>query len=122
MLCVISIIMRTRPFEECSRVFQVTIDGLNSRSHTVFLYDTIQRLNSLLSKEAHTDRICSPTSFARAICLWSVVAVTKASARFSTVSLRTLEPMPRASTRSAQKNWSPKKGLIIVGIPANDTS
>lgn len=65
-----------------------------------------------------TARICSPISLARWICFWSVVAARSASVRVCTVSLRTAEPMPSASTRSAQKNWSPKNGLMIVGMPA----
>src|SRR6267154_4084424 len=53
MFCVINIIMPTRPFEECSSVFQVAVDGFNSRSHTIFLHDAIQRSNSLLDKKTY---------------------------------------------------------------------
>ena len=65
-----------------------------------------------------TFRMCSPISFARSICFWSEVAVRRASVNDSTVSFLTAVPTPRASTRSAQKNWSPKNGRIMVGMPA----
>jgi hypothetical protein len=59
--------------------------------------------------------IISPTTFAFAICFSSDVALRNASARLSDVSFRTAEPTLSDSIRSAQKDWSPKKGLMTVG-------
>lgn len=61
---------------------------------------------------------CSPSALARVICFASAVAARKASVRALTVSFLMAVPTPSASTRSAQKSWSPKNGLMIVGIPA----
>ena len=78
-------------------------------------------MKSLKKKRLRTVLICSPSNLARSICLTSVVAARKASVNALTVSFLTAVPTPRASTRSAQKSWSPKKGLMIVGIPAKQS-
>ncbi len=62
--------------------------------------------------------ICSPSTRALVIMRSLLVASHRARANELAPHFLRQIPTPRSSTRLPKKNWSPKKGRIMVGMPA----